>query len=165
MSSTIRQASLEDLPAIAGIYAREVLTGTSTFDLEPPPQAYWEAKLASQEPGDHLLVAGAGAAGVTGFAYSTSYRPRGGYRHTRETSIYLAPAARGQGLGRRLYDDLLATMAVDGVHTVLALVARPNPASEALHVATGFRQVGTMTEVGRKLGRWIDTVWYERRLG
>ena len=56
-------------------------------------------------------------------------------------------------------------MAGDDVHTVLALVARPNPASDALHLATGFRQVGTMTEVGRKLGRWIDTVWNEKRLG
>lgn len=162
---TIRPARREDLPAIAGIYAHEVRTGTATFDLEPPPLESWAAKLTSREPGDHLLVAESGATGVTGFAYSTAYRPRGGYQHTRETSIYLALAARGQGAGRRLYDELLAALAADGVHTVLALVARPNPASEALHLATGFRHVGTMTEVGRKLDRWIDTAWYEKRLG
>lgn len=96
---------------------------------------------------------------------SSAYRPRPAYRPTREVSVYLAEAARGRGLGRALYDELLARLAADGVHTALALVATPNPASEALHRACGFRHIGTMTEVGYKFGRWIDTAWYEKRVG
>ena len=37
----------------------------------------------------------------------------------------------------------------------------PNPASVALHEAVGFRHVGTLGEVGRKFGRWIDTAWFQ----
>ena len=92
-------------------------------------------------------------------------RPRPAYARSRETSVYLADGARGRGLGRRLYDDLLARLERDGVHRALALVALPNDASVALHRAAGFREVGTMTQVGRKFGRWIDTTWFERRLG
>ena len=101
---------------------------------------------------------------VVGFAYSSTYRPRPGYRLTRETSVYLAEQARGRGLGRRLYDVLLPRLAADGMHVALALVALPNPASVALHEACGFEHLGTMREVGRKFDRWLDTAWYQRIL-
>ncbi len=101
---------------------------------------------------------------MVGYAYSSSYRPRPAYRHTRETSVYLDPAAQGQGLGRRLYDDLLAGLRADGVHQVVALIALPNPASQALHRACGFTSAGVLREVGHKFGRWIDTEWWQLTL-
>ena len=158
----VREATNQDLTAIADIYAHEVHTAVSTFDLEPPGEDYWRAKLDSREPGDHLLVAEED--GILGYAYSSSYRTRPAYRHTRETSVYLADGARGRGLGRALYDDLLARLRADEVHVVVALIALPNPASIALHEAFGFEEVGVMREVGRKFDRWIDTGWWQLRL-
>ncbi len=157
---TVRPAAQDDLAGITAIYDEQVLTGISTFDLEPPLPSYWEHRLASDEPGDHFLV-DEDAGEVVGFAYSSDYRPRPGYRLTRETSVYLAEQARGRGLGRRLYDALLPRLAADGMHVALALVALPNPASVALHVACGFEHLGTMREVGRKFDRWLDTAWYQ----
>ena len=43
------------------------------------------------------------------------------------------------------------------MHVALAVIATPNPASEALHRAYGFEQVGVLPEVGYKFDRWIDT--------
>jgi phosphinothricin acetyltransferase len=156
----VRPATTADLPGAAAVYDQQVRTGISTFDLEAPPVAYWEHHLTSTEPGDHFLVADDGGA-IVGFAYSSAYRPRPGYRLTRETSVYLSEGARGQGLGRRMYDDLLGRVRADGIHVVLALVALPNPASVALHEACGFEHLGTMREVGRKFDRWLDTAWYQ----
>jgi len=156
---TVRRADPADLPRIAAIYDEQVLTAVSTFDLEPAPLTYWEARLASTETGDHLLVADLDGE-VLGYAYSSSYRPRPAYAQTRETSVYLDARARGQGLGRALYDALLELLRQDGVHQVLAVVALPNPASEALHVACGFERVGLLPEVGRKFDRWVDTALY-----
>ncbi len=118
--------------------------------------SYWEGRLASTEPGDHLLVADAGSEAV-GYAYSSSYRPRPAYARTREVSVYLDGSARGLGLGRLLYDELLGRLRADDVHQVLAVIALPNDASEALHRACGFERVGLLPEVGWKFGRWIDT--------
>ncbi len=160
---TVRAATGSDLDGIAAIYDEQVRTGISTFDLEPPPASYWAHRLASDEPGDHLLVAEEGGE-VVGFAYASSYRPRPGYRLTRETSVYVAGRARGRRLGRALYDVLLPLVAGDGMHVALALVALPNPASVALHEACGFEHLGTMREVGRKFDRWLDTAWYQRIL-
>ncbi|WP_193607747.1 GNAT family N-acetyltransferase [Nocardioides lijunqiniae] len=161
--SRVRPATRADLAGIKAIYDHQVLTSTSTFETTPPPLDYWTARLESTERGDHLLVAVEGER-LLGYAYSASYRPRPAYARTRETSVYLAPEAAGRGLGRRLYDDLLAALRADDVHTVLAVVAQPNPASEALHRACGFEQVGLLPEVGFKLDRWIDTALWALRL-
>jgi phosphinothricin acetyltransferase len=161
--STIRTATTEDVTGLATIYDEQVRNGISTFDLEPPPASYWVHLVDSTRPGDHVLVAEA-ERGVVGFAYAGTYRPRPGYRLTRETSVYLAEPARGQGLGRRLYDDLLARLVTDRMHVALALIALPNAASVALHESCGFEHLGTMREVGHKFDRWIDTAWYQRTL-
>ena len=159
----VRPATAADLDGAAAIYDEQVRVGISTFDLEPPPVSYWAHHLESTEPGDHFLVADDGGA-IVGFAYSSAYRPRPGYRLTRETSVYLSENARGQGLGRRMYDELLARVRADGVHVVLALVALPNPPSIALHEACGFEHLGTMREVGWEFDRWLDTAWYQKLL-
>jgi L-amino acid N-acyltransferase YncA len=161
MTVEVRPATGDDLPAIKAIYDVQVREGIATFDVEPPPLSYWEQRLTSTEPGDRLLVADGDDGGVLGYAYSSSYRPRPAYRNTRETSIYLAPAAQGRGIGRRLYGELLAGLRSDGMHLALAVVAVPNPASQALHRACGFTQTGVLHEVGHKFGRWIDTEWWE----
>ena len=157
----IRAAAPADLPAIAAIYDAEVAAGHATFDTEGRPIEAWTARLSS---GDRFLVAVEDEV-VLGFAHALPYRPKPGYRHTREVSIYLAAGGRGRGAGRRLYDALLELLAVDGVHLALAAVALPNPASLALHRACGFEEVGVMHEVGRKFDRWIDVLWLQKRLG
>jgi len=164
--SIIRDAVSADLVAVAAIYSREVRTGMATFDVEEPPLTYWQAKLDSSAVGDHFLVASDGLdVGVLGFAYSGSFRPRPGYSRTRETSVYLTPAASGSGLGTALYTALLDQLRLDGVHLVVAVVAQPNPASNALHRKLGFTEAGTLEEVGFKFGRYVSTTWFQRRLG
>ena len=160
----IRTATAADLPAIAEIYNDAVLHSVATFDVEPQPAELFADRVASTRPGDHVLVAEQGGR-LVGMAYAASYRPRPAYAGTRETSIYLAPDARGRGLGRALYDELLARVDADGMHVCLAVIAQPNAASEALHAAVGFERVGTLREVGRKFDRWVDTTWWQRVRG
>jgi phosphinothricin acetyltransferase len=157
----IRRALPADLPAIAAIYAREALEGHATFDLEPRPMELWEARLGDDR--EHFLVAD-GDGTVIGYATSSPFRPKPAYAHTRETTVYVAPGGQGRGTGRALYDALLALLADDGVHLVVAAVALPNAGSLALHRACGFEEVGVMREVGRKHGRWIDVAWLQKVL-
>jgi phosphinothricin acetyltransferase len=161
----VRTATTGDLPAVVAIYGEAVRTSVATFDLTDPVAGYWETRLAATDPGDHFLVATDDRDSVVGFAYSGAFRPRPAYAGTRESSIYLATGARGRGVGRRLYDELIARTSADGVHLLVAVVAQPNPASDGLHRSCGFVEVGTFHEVGRKFERWVDTRWYELRLG
>lgn len=160
---TVRPAESADLVAVAAIYADAVHTSVATFDIEEPPHGYWQAKLDSTAVGDHFLVA-CDDNTVLGFAYSGVFRSRPAYGRTRETSIYLAPAASGRGLGTRLFSALLDLLRKDQVHLVVSIVAQPNPASNALHHKLGFTEVGTLDEVGFKFGRYVSTTWFQLRL-
>jgi len=161
---TIRPAEPRDLASVAGIYASAVRTSVATFDVEEPSPIYWQAKLDSTSVGDHLLVA-CDHDEVLGFAYSGTFRPRSAYGRTRETSVYLTAGATEKGLGTRLYTELLDLLRRDAVHLVVAVVAQPNPASNALHRRLGFTEVGTLDEVGFKFGAYVSTTCFQLRLG
>ncbi len=133
----------------------------ATFDTEERGVAYLGAAMAALGPTDAFLVAEEGGV-VLGYALSGSFRPRPAYAGTRETSVYVAERARGRRVGRMLYAELLARLDAAGAHTQVAVIARPNEASEALHRAFGFEPVGVLREVGNKFGRWVDTAWYQR---
>jgi phosphinothricin acetyltransferase len=157
----IRPAREDDLATVAAIYNAEVEGGVGTFDTHPKGPDHFAHRLVPEVPGDVFLVVEDGA-DVVGFAYSGPFRSRPAYAGTRETSVYLASAARGRGLGRALYAELLERLDAAGVHTALAVVALPNEASEALHRRLGFERVGVLREVGHKLGRYVDTAWWQR---
>lgn len=58
--------------------------------------------------------------------------------------IVVSPRARGQGLARLLYQDLIEAACVAGYPLLCAEVNLdpPNPASDALHRSFGFQPVG-----------------------
>ena len=161
----IRPARRIDVEAIDAMYGHYVRTTPYSFELTPPSP---EARLRwFHEHGFtgryRILVADAGD--VIGFASSSRYRPRGAYDPSVETSIYVAPALRGRGVGLRLYEALFEALAGEDVHRAYAGITMPNPASVALHERVGFTRAGYFTEQGRKFGRYWDVAWYEKRLG
>jgi len=80
-----------------------------------------------------------------------------------EDSIYVAPPAQGQGVGRALLAALIASAERAGIWTVQTGIFSENQASVRLHQACGFRVVGVRERLGRLHGRWRDVVLLERR--
>jgi predicted GNAT superfamily acetyltransferase len=64
--------------------------------------------------------------------------------------VVVAPAMRGRGLARALYDALFQRAAAAGHGRIVCEVNSdpPNPASDAFHAALGFTEVGTAQLVG-----------------
>jgi L-amino acid N-acyltransferase YncA len=161
----VRDAARGDLPAIAAIYAAAADATPATFDLEGPPLAWWRSTLAACDPaaGHALLVAVRGEE-VLGYAKSGVFKEKAAYATTCETSVYVAEQHRGEGVGDALYRELLARLDASAARLAVAGVTEPNPASERLHLAHGFTEVGTFRGVGVKLGRAWDVRWYQRPL-
>ncbi len=157
----LRTAVEADLPRLSAIYNEAIERTTSTFDVEPRPDDNYAARVASTRSGDHVVVAEVDGV-VAGYAFSNSYRRRPAYDTTREVSVYVAEGSRSHGLGSRLYDELIERLDADDIHTIVSVIAQPNPASEALHRAMGFEHVGTLREVGYKFGHWVDTALWQR---
>lgn len=163
MTYVVRPATDADLPGCAAIYAHAVETSTATFDTAAPSEQLWKERLARSHPLDLFLVAVDGDQ-VLGFAYSSAWKERAAYDRTRETTIYLADSARGQGVGRELYAELIDRLRAGGCHSVVGVLAVPNIASEKLHASLGYVEVGRLREVGHKFGEWVDISFWQRIL-
>ena len=159
----VRPGQEQDLPALTAIYNHFVEHTVTTFDVEPftvEQRREWFSGYAPTGP--HRLLVGEVDGVVAGYATSAALRSKPAYVHSVETTIYCDPAATGRGLGTALYRELFELLAKADVHRAYAGIALPNEASERLHRRFGFRELGTYTEVGHKLGRWVDVRWYER---
>lgn len=165
-SSLIRRVAAADIDAIAAIYRDEVLTGTASYELIPPDAAEMRGRVEGLVgQGYPYLVIETGGA-VAGFAYAGPFRARPAYAWMAETSIYLAPAARGRGEGTRLLSRLVETCEAGGFRQMLAVIGgADNLGSIRLHARAGFRQTGVIAASGYKFGRWIDTVLMQRSVG
>jgi phosphinothricin acetyltransferase len=162
----IAAASEADIPAITAIYAHHVLNGTATFEIEPPDEAEFAHRLRKvNEARAPWLVARGDGGEVLGYAYAAPFRDRPAYRFTCENSIYVRHDRLGQGVGRELLAELLEAACEAGFRQMLAVIGGGEPASVALHEAAGFEHAGRMRSVGRKFGRWLDTVYMQRALG
>jgi len=158
----IRDATPTDAAALARIYNHYVLGTTVTFEETAVSEAEMASRIAEvRAAGLPWLVAEDENRVVLGHAYASKWKGRCAYRFAVETTVYLDSTAHGRGLGRRLYERLLAMLREAGMHVAIGGIALPNPASTALHEKLGFRKVGQFEEVGFKLGRWVDVGYWQ----
>ncbi len=163
---SLRAATAGDIAAIAAIYRPAVLTGTASFEIEPPDEAEMMRRFeAIAAEGYPYFVAELGGQ-VVGYAYASAYRTRPAYRFTVEDSVYIAPEAQGKGVGRLLLKALIDASTVSGYRLMVAVIGDSrNHASITLHRSAGFTFCGTIHSVGYKFGRWLDSVIMELPLG
>lgn len=162
---SLRVATLDDAQAIADIYAHHVRHGTATFDLVAPGAAFWSEKLAALAAAGAPFLVAEEQGMLLGYAYAAPFRDRAAYSATCEDSIYLAPASQGKGIGTRLLGALIKAAEMAGFRQMIAVIGGGEPASIALHRRLSFVEQGRMHAVGRKFGRWLDTVYMQRALG
>jgi L-amino acid N-acyltransferase YncA len=164
----VRAAVPADTEQVAAIFAHYVTTSVATFEEVAPAAADWRRRL-DDLAGRNLpfLVAEAdGDGSVAGFAYASPWRPKPAYRHTVEDTVYLSPGHTGHGIGSALLGGLLDRCTDAGARQVIAVIADTgSDASAALHRRFGFTEAGRLTAVGRKHGRWVDTLLMQRDLG
>ena len=162
----VRDATLDDVQAIADIYAHHVLHGAGSFEEEPPSLDTMIARYrAVVDRGLPWLVAEIDGA-VAGYSYARPYHERSAYRFTLEDAVYIAPGRVRGGVGRALLAEVLARCAAGGYRQMIAIIGdTQNHGSIGLHRSMGFRHVGTLDRVGLKFGKWLDSVIMQKDLG
>ena len=161
---TIRPARLEDAPALQQIYAHYVEQTAYSFEYQPPTPQEFQARIAATLQAYPYLVAEVEGTPL-GYAYAGRMRSREAYDWVVETTVYLAPQAIGQGLGRALYDALLPQLASQGVQKAYACITANNTGSIDFHKHLGFVEEGYFFRGGYKMGQWWDVVWLALDLG
>ena len=156
----IRAASQTDAAQIAEIYAHHVAHGTASFDTVPRSVDDTIAKIEDCHARGWPFLVATDRTMVLGYAYASPFRTRPAYRWMIEDSVYVAPEAKGKGIGKALLQVLLSECEKLGFHQMTAVIGdgEGNRGSVALHESLGFKHSGTIEASGFKHGRWINTV-------
>lgn len=161
----LRPANADDVQVIADITNQAIVHTTSIWTLNPVTTqargAWMQDRFARGMPVVIAEIDGQ----VVGFGSYGDFRPHEGYRHTVEHSLYVAPHAQGQGVGRSLLAALIEHAASCDRHVIVGCIDASNEASRLLHQSAGFVQTGLMPQVGRKFDRWLDLLIMQKTLG
>ncbi|MNE54206.1 Phosphinothricin N-acetyltransferase [compost metagenome] len=162
----IRPCEEADIPAITEIYRDAVLNGRASFEIDPPGVDMMLERRRLLVEGNYSYLVAEIDGKIAGYAYAGAYRPRPAYGAAVENSVYVDPAMKGMGIGRKLLDALIEDATSRGFRQMLAVIGDSgNAASIGLHRAAGFEHVGTFKSIGWKHGQWLDTVLMQRALG
>jgi L-amino acid N-acyltransferase YncA len=162
----LRDATPDDMDAVARIYGHYVETSVYTFEEVPPTAEEMRGRLRHlRQSGLPWRVAEGGGA-VIGYAYAAPFRARSAYRYTLENSVYISKDEARRGVGLALMRDLIPLCAAAGYRQMMAVIGdSANEASIRLHTRLGFRMIGQEAAVGLKFGRWVDVVQMQLALG
>lgn len=162
-SFTIRTATLADAKQLLAIYAPYVTDTTVTFEYDVPSVEEFTYRINNILQSFPYYVAVVDEE-VVGYCYASPFRARAAYQWVVETTIYIKQDFRGSGIGSSLYCALEDTLKNQGVLTMIACIAHPNPPSIAFHEVMGFQKVGHFSKSGYKLCQWVDVVWMEKHI-
>jgi len=162
----IRDVRETDIAAIAAIYAVEVTDFVNTYEYDIPDAAEMSRRMQDIVSRGFPYIVAEVDGEVAGYAYANTYRTRVAYQWTVENSVYVDARFQGRGVGTTLLQALIDACTERGYRQMVAVIGEPtNTASIKLHERFGFQWVGVFRGLGRKHGRWLDTVQMQRALG
>jgi L-amino acid N-acyltransferase YncA len=161
---TVRPAVEQDAASVVRIYAPYVEQTAIAFEETVPTPDEMAARIKKCRTRWQWLVAKIDG-DVVGYAYGSQHRERAAYRWSVEVSAYVDRHHHRKGIGRALYERLLAELAEKGFCNAFAGITLPNDPSVKLHTSMGFEPIGTFRSIGWKFGRWHDVAWFQRQLG
>jgi L-amino acid N-acyltransferase YncA len=152
-----RKVDEQDVPQITELYNWYITNGVESFETEPLPVGEMRRRvmdISSRFP--YYVAVEEGR--VEGYCYAHQWKERAAYAHTFETTIYLRPSAKRQGIGTALMELLIADCRAMGCRALIACITGENTSSIAFHSRLGFERASLFRSVGYKMGRWLDVV-------
>jgi L-amino acid N-acyltransferase YncA len=162
---SMRDAGLDDAPAIARIYNQGIEDRTATLETQlrsAEERAEW---LASHDERHPVLLAVDSAGAALGWCSLNRFNPRAAYDHVADISVFVARESRGRGVGDSMLTALEARARAIGYHKMVLAAFPTNAPGIRLYQRHGFVTVGTYHEQGMLEGRWVDVVVMEKLLG
>lgn len=155
---TIAPLSSSDWSSVRSIYLEGIATGNATLETDAPSWEKWDS--------EHLtscrLIAKEGDT-ILGWAALSPVSGRCVYGGVAEVSIYIAESARGKGVGKQLFEQLIEESEKNELWTLQSGILQENITSIKLHEKCGFRIVGVRERIGQRDGIWRNVVLMERR--
>ena len=103
---------------------------------------------------------------IVGIAFVNNFRLKSGYRYTHEHSIYINPKLINHGYGTIILSELikLCRKNKDIKNLIAVIGGSDNLGSINIHKKNGFKYIGTLSKVGYKKNKWVDSVYMQKIL-
>ena len=171
MNIKVEKVTIEDTKKLLEIYAPYVLNTAISFEYDLPTLEEFAGRIETITSKYPYIKATADGV-IFGYAYASTFKARPAYDWSVETTIYIKQDARGNGIGRMLYETLeksLKEMGIINMNACIAVAKENDPyltnASKCFHEKMGFSIVGTFHNSGHKFDTWYDMIWMEKILG
>lgn len=167
----IRFVTEKDAEALVSIYAPYILETAISFEYTVPTVEEFRRRIREFSAKYPYLAAEIDGE-IVGYAYACPFGERAAFSRSCETVLYIRRDMRGGGIGRALYEQLLALLKRQNITNINACVAyaaeedeRLTHASPLFHEKMGYHKVAHFTKCGYKFGKWYDILWLEKFIG
>jgi len=148
--------------AILAIFNEAIANSTALYDYKPRTLEIMATWFETKAKGNFPVIGIENDSGaLMGFASYGTFRAFPGYKYTVEHSVYVDTRFRGQGVGKRLLQEIIAAAQRQQYHLLVGGIDASNSVSIRLHEAMGFAHCGTIKQAGFKFGRWLDLSFYQ----
>ncbi len=160
----IRDAKIEDLPAIIAIYNAAIPGRMATADLDPVSVDSRRGWFHEHSPASRPLWVLEDDRAIRAWLSFQSFYGRPAYRATAELSVYVAADAQRRGYGRALVAEAIKLAPTFGLRTLLGFIFGHNAPSLALFRSFGFDTWAHLPRVAELDGIERDLLILGKRL-
>lgn len=151
--------------AILAVFNDAIVNSTALYDYKPRTMEMMKTWFETKGRGNYPVIGVENDSGeLMGFGSYGTFRAWPAYKYSVEHSVYVDGRFRGQGLGKRILQEIIEAAQGQGYHMMIGAIDSSNAVSIRLHERLGFSHCGTIREAGFKFGRWLDFVFYQRIL-
>jgi len=148
--------------AILAIFNDAIVNSTALYDYKPRTKEIMTAWFETKARGKFPVIGIENDSGeLMGFGSYGTFRAFPAYKYTVEHSVYVDARFRGQGLGKRLLQEVITAAQKQNYHVLVGVIDTANAVSIRLHESLGFAPCGTIRHAGFKFNRWLDIVFYQ----
>lgn len=151
------------LPQVLEIYNHYIENSTATFHIKPLTLEEMRRIVFFTDPRlkTYILL---DRENLAGYCILGKYKEREAYDITAEVTIYLHPKYTGRGIGSQALQFIEGVARENRFHSLLSGICGENSASIKLFEKNGYTRCAYYKEVGKKFGRLLDLVYYQKIL-
>jgi len=148
--------------AILAIFNEAIANSTALYDYKPRTAEMMAGWFSAKAKGNYPVIGIENDAGeLMGFGSYGTFRAWPAYKYSVEHSVYVDARFRGQRVGKRLLQEIIAAAQRQDYHILVGGIDASNSVSIRLHESLGFTFCGTVRQAGFKFGRWLDLAFYQ----
>ena len=163
MSINFKPINKENITRTLAIYNWYVLNSTATFHLETVAQKELEMMVSVGHSKYQSYVILFDEL-ICGFCYLSQFRYKEAYDKSAEITLYLQQGFTGKGIGKTTVSFLEKIAKENSINNLVAVITEDNTASISLFENANYFKVGHLKNIGKKFGKTLDVVSYQKEI-